>query len=111
MPTYEYRCASGHDFEQFYRKISDAPAAVSCPDCGAAAERRLSGGAGLLFKGSGFYLTDDGRGGAKKPDSGDGAGAGDARKPGKEPATKPAGDGAAPKSETKPADKPAKKSE
>ncbi len=37
--------------------MSDEPVA-DCPNCGAAAERRLSGGAGLLFKGSGFYITD-----------------------------------------------------
>ena len=73
MPTYEYRCVEGHDFERFYRKISDAPAEVACPVCGAEAERRLSAGAGLLFKGSGFYLTDYGknahRGDAKPSDA------------------------------------------
>jgi putative FmdB family regulatory protein len=56
MPTYEYRCAQGHHFELFQR-ISD-PAADKCPQCGAAAERQLSSGAGLIFKGSGFYITD-----------------------------------------------------
>ena len=58
MPTYEYRCPDGHDFERFFRKISDAPGEVACPVCGKIAERRLSAGAGLLFKGSGFYITD-----------------------------------------------------
>jgi putative FmdB family regulatory protein len=61
MPTYEYRCPDGHDFEHFFRKISDAPAEFACPICGAIAERRMSAGAGLVFKGSGFYLTDYGR--------------------------------------------------
>src|ERR1043165_4315128 len=61
MPTYEYRCPDGHDFERFFRKISDAPKDVACPVCGAAAERRMSAGAGLVFKGSGFYLTDYGK--------------------------------------------------
>lgn len=61
MPTYEYRCPEGHDFERFYRKISDAATEVACPDCGKVAERRMSAGAGLLFKGSGFYLTDYGK--------------------------------------------------
>src|SRR3954468_14499279 len=61
MPTYEYRCPEGHDFERFFRKISDAPADVACPQCGKIAERRMSAGAGLLFKGSGFYLTDYGK--------------------------------------------------
>ena len=56
MPTYEYRCANGHRFEQFQR-MSEPPVDV-CPECGAAAERLLSAGAGLLFKGSGFYITD-----------------------------------------------------
>ena len=57
MPTYEYRCPEcGTDFEKF-QKMSDEPVA-ECPSCGAKAERRLSAGAGLLFKGSGFYITD-----------------------------------------------------
>ncbi|MEX2583025.1 MAG: zinc ribbon domain-containing protein [Gemmatimonadota bacterium] len=57
MPTYEYRCTvCKHDFEKFQR-MSDQPGA-DCPECGKPAERRLSGGAGLLFKGSGFYITD-----------------------------------------------------
>lgn len=57
MPTYEYRCTScSHDFDKFQR-MSEDPVA-ECPQCGSRAERRLSGGAGLLFKGSGFYITD-----------------------------------------------------
>ena len=56
MPTYEYRCANGHRFERFQR-MSEPPVDV-CPECGAPAERLLSAGAGLLFKGSGFYITD-----------------------------------------------------
>jgi putative FmdB family regulatory protein len=68
MPTYEYRCPDGHDFERFFRKISDAPADVACPVCGKIAERRLSAGAGLLFKGSGFYLTDYGKNAHRKPE-------------------------------------------
>lgn len=56
MPTYEYRCPEGHHFELFQR-ISEEPAAT-CPECGAAAERVLSGGAGFLFRGEGFYITD-----------------------------------------------------
>lgn len=56
MPTYEYRCAKGHTFERFQR-ITEAPL-DQCPTCGAAAERLISAGAGLLFKGSGFYITD-----------------------------------------------------
>ncbi|MFP4623423.1 MAG: FmdB family zinc ribbon protein [Gemmatimonadota bacterium] len=56
MPTYEYRCPEGHEFEKFQR-MSDPPRA-ECPECGLEAERILSAGAGLLFKGEGFYITD-----------------------------------------------------
>ena len=61
MPTYEYRCPEGHEFEKFYRTISGAESVVACPTCGQIATRQLSGGAGLMFKGSGFYLTDYGK--------------------------------------------------
>src|SRR5688572_27051207 len=56
MPTYEYRCQKGHEFEVFQR-MSEPPV-EKCIHCGARAERLLSAGAGLLFKGSGFYITD-----------------------------------------------------
>jgi putative FmdB family regulatory protein len=57
MPTYEYRCAEcGNEFEKFGR-MSDPPV-QACPACGAEAQRKMSAGAGLLFKGSGFYITD-----------------------------------------------------
>ena len=56
MPTYEYECPEGHRFEVF-QKMTDEPGA-DCPECGAAAERKISGGAGFLFKGEGFYITD-----------------------------------------------------
>ena len=65
MPTYEYRCPKGHDFEKFYRSIGSAPTEVACPVCGKIAERQLSAGGGLLFKGSGFYITDYGKDGKK----------------------------------------------
>lgn len=61
MPTYEFRCTEGHTFDRFYRTISGAPGELECPVCGKVATRQLSGGAGLLFKGSGFYLTDYGK--------------------------------------------------
>jgi putative FmdB family regulatory protein len=77
MPTYEYRCPDGHDFERFFRKISDAPSEVACPVCGKIAERRMSAGAGLLFKGSGFYLTDYGKNAHRKGGSGSGSGSGE----------------------------------
>ena len=56
MPTYEYRCPDGHTFDLFQR-MSDDPVA-DCPECGKASERLLSAGAGFLFKGDGFYITD-----------------------------------------------------
>ena len=66
MPTYDFVCPSRHEFERFFRKISDAPREMPCPECGAIAIRKVSGGAGLVFKGSGFYITDYGKDG-KKP--------------------------------------------
>jgi putative FmdB family regulatory protein len=56
MPTYEYRCQKGHEFEVFQRMSEDP--LDKCIHCGARAERLLSAGA-LLFKGSGFYITDN----------------------------------------------------
>jgi putative FmdB family regulatory protein len=65
MPTYEYRCPDGHDFEKFVQKISMASSELPCPVCGKMAERRISAGGGLVFKGSGFYITDYGKDGKK----------------------------------------------
>lgn len=65
MPTYEYRCPEGHDFEKFVQKISLASAELPCPVCGKIASRRISAGGGLVFKGSGFYITDYGKDGKK----------------------------------------------
>jgi putative FmdB family regulatory protein len=61
MPTYEYQCPAGHQFEKF-QKMTDKPRA-KCPVCGKMATRKISGGAGLVFKGSGFYITDYGKDG------------------------------------------------
>jgi putative FmdB family regulatory protein len=65
MPTYEFKCPEGHAFDHFFRSISSAQAVLPCPTCGRPAERLVSGGAGLLFKGSGFYITDYGKDGKK----------------------------------------------
>jgi putative FmdB family regulatory protein len=70
MPTYEFRCPLGHEFEKFYRSISRAEAQVACPECGQIAERMMSAGAGLVFKGSGFYLTDYGKNAHRGTESG-----------------------------------------
>jgi putative FmdB family regulatory protein len=57
MPTYEYRCEDcGHEFEAF-QTISEPPE-EKCPVCAGKVKRIISGGAGFLFKGSGFYITD-----------------------------------------------------
>ncbi len=57
MPTYWYRCQTcNHEFEEF-QKMSDPPLR-ECPKCGGVVMRVITGGAGVLFKGSGFYITD-----------------------------------------------------
>jgi putative FmdB family regulatory protein len=58
MPTYDYECdACGHTFEKF--QSITASATRKCPQCGKLKVRRLLGtGAGIIFKGSGFYQTD-----------------------------------------------------
>ncbi len=58
MPTYEYRCKScGYEFEELESMAAEP--LVICPKCAKPSLKRLmSSGAGLLFKGSGFYLTD-----------------------------------------------------
>jgi len=58
MPTYDYECnGCGHKFELF--QSITAPVVKKCPSCGKLKVRRLIGiGAGIIFKGSGFYQTD-----------------------------------------------------
>ncbi len=58
MPTYEYRCSEcGHELEAL-QSIKAEPL-KTCPQCNSDSLRRLIGaGAGLIFKGSGFYITD-----------------------------------------------------
>ena len=103
MPTYEYRCeACGHELELF-QNISEAPK-KKCPACKRSKlKRKIGGGAGFLFKGSGFYLTDyrsdsykkAAEADSKPPASSSGDGAGDGKKDGKasaapsKPATAP----------------------
>lgn len=65
MPTYEYQCGKcGHRFEVFQRIVD--PPVRNCPKCKArgSVEQVISGGSGLIFKGSGFYETDYKRRGA-----------------------------------------------
>jgi putative FmdB family regulatory protein len=57
MPTYEYVCNNcGYVFEEF-QKISDEPIKI-CHKCGGNVSKKISAGVGLIFKGSGFYITD-----------------------------------------------------
>lgn len=57
MPTYEYLCNEcSHRFEEF-QSITAAPL-ESCPKCKGKVHRLISPGNGLIFKGSGFYITD-----------------------------------------------------
>ncbi len=58
MPTYEYRCQECDEVFEFLQTFSDSPKR-KCPACGRHRLKKLiSGGAGLIFKGSGFYITD-----------------------------------------------------
>ncbi len=57
MPTYDYECTKcGHKYEVF-QNMSDK-LLVKCPKCGAKVKRLIGAGAGIIFKGSGFYATD-----------------------------------------------------
>lgn len=57
MPTYDYLCQiCGCRFE-YFQSMSDEPL-NKCPECGGSVRRLVSGGSGLIFKGTGFYLTD-----------------------------------------------------
>jgi len=87
MPTYEYECTRcDHVFEEF--KPMSAPKRQRCPKCRGKVNLIISGGIGLHFKGSGFYVTDSKKTSATKPDSGTQAPSG-ASKPESVP-TKPA---------------------
>lgn len=57
MPTYEYYCTDcNFEFEEF-QSIASEPIQI-CPKCNGNVKRKISGGTGLIFKGSGFYITD-----------------------------------------------------
>lgn len=57
MPTYEYECTRCHHIVEEFKSIS-APRRQRCPKCRGKVERLISGGMGVHFKGSGFYVTD-----------------------------------------------------
>ncbi|MFO1051549.1 MAG: FmdB family zinc ribbon protein [Planctomycetota bacterium] len=105
MPTYRYECeACGHGFELFQSMTDKVKR--KCPSCGKPKLARLIGaGAGVIFKGSGFYQTDYKGSGSKGRES-DGSSTDNAGS--KEPAKKDGGssDSAAKPAESKPAPKP-----
>ena len=58
MPTYDYICNDCNEMYEYFQSMSDDPL-TECPECNKDSLRRVvSGGTGLIFKGSGFYLTD-----------------------------------------------------
>ncbi|MBT4035660.1 MAG: hypothetical protein HOB84_13510 [Candidatus Marinimicrobia bacterium] len=68
MPTYEYECLScGNHFDAF-QKMSDSHL-EKCVHCKGSVRRIISGGSGLIFKGSGFYITDYAKGKAEKTET------------------------------------------
>jgi len=119
MPTYEYQCdACGNKFEKF-QSITSAPI-KKCPKCGKNKVRRLiSTGAGLIFKGSGFYITDyrsDSYKEKAKSESGEKSDAAktdsaktDSSKPDAVKSEKPKADASAPKPSPPPTSRPPKK--
>ena len=115
MPTYEYLCdACGNRFEKF-QTMTSAPI-KQCPKCKKnKALRLISAGAGLIFKGSGFYITDYRSEGYKdqaKADSGESKSESkDSSKPQTKSDSKPSTESAPAKTETKAESKPAPKAE
>jgi predicted nucleic acid-binding Zn ribbon protein len=64
MPTYEFRCPDGTIVERIF-KMSEVPDSIPSPKGDGVAVRIISGGADLIFKGSGFYITDYGKDGKR----------------------------------------------
>ncbi len=83
MPTYDYECRScGHTFEVFHG-MTESPV-LSCPRCRSAVRKLIGGGLGVIFKGSGFYVTDN-KGGSSS--IGNGKAKEEKRDAGREPAS------------------------
>lgn len=57
MPTYEYECRTCHHTFEKFQSMSDEPV-KTCPKCGNEVHRLIGGGTGIIFKGTGFYITD-----------------------------------------------------
>lgn len=70
MPTYDYRCEEcDYTFEHFQAMFDDP--LTECPECGSAVRRLMGGGTGIIFKGSGFYVTDNKKSGSAKSNKGE----------------------------------------
>jgi len=107
MPTYDYRCEACEHTLEIFQKITESPK-KKCPACGKARLKRLiGGGAGFLFKGSGFYLTDYRSDSYKKSAESDSSSSSAAAKP-TESKDAPKKDAPAPKSEAPAGKKKAK---
>lgn len=96
MPTYEYECPECHGHFEYFQRISDPPK-QTCERCGGKLTKLLSGGAGLIFKGSGFYITDY----KKSHSSGGEKAAGDGAKSSESKSDGKAAGSETPKTETK----------
>jgi len=92
MPTYEYECRSCHHTFEAFQSIKEEPL-KKCPKCGKSVRRLFGGGLGIIFKGSGFYTTDNKRSSAVT--GGNGSSRGQSKG---EPKAEPKGE---PKAETK----------
>ncbi|OHD59151.1 MAG: hypothetical protein A2014_06030, partial [Spirochaetes bacterium GWF1_49_6] len=57
MPNYDYQCTACGTVTEIFHKMSQDPE-VKCPECGSPMKRKISAGAGIMFKGSGYYVND-----------------------------------------------------
>lgn len=57
MPNYDYKCEKCDNIFEVFHKMTESPE-INCPECGSKAKRMFGSGAGIIFKGSGFYKTD-----------------------------------------------------
>jgi len=69
MPNYDYECASCSKVFEIFQSMSDEPLKI-CPECGGEVKRLVGGGLGIIFKGSGFYVTDNKKSGSSSPSAG-----------------------------------------
>ncbi len=58
MPTYDYKCEKCERTFEYFQSMSDDTLTV-CKECNGSLKRLIGGGLGIIFKGSGFYVTDN----------------------------------------------------